>query len=232
MTVAVNHTIYNMNPTIYCIENTKNNKKYIGSTKSINRRWYIHKYLLKKQKHANIHLQSAWNKYGEAAFVFSILETNIEANLLLEKEDYYIKKYNTLNREVGYNIAADTTSPMNGRKHSDASKEKMREAKLGAKNNFYGRKHNEQTINKIREQKIGKKLTPEHKEKIIKTIAKSGEQNINAKLTKEKVHLIREEFKNTVMYKGFIKYLALKFNVSRDTIRRVVRNKLWKEETK
>lgn len=220
-----------MQPTIYCIENKINNKKYIGSTKSPQRRWYIHKYLLKKQKHPNIHLQFAWNKYGENAFVFSILETDFLLEDMLSKEKNYIDNFDTLNRQKGYNIAADTKSPMLGRQHTIISKNKMKEAKLGIKNNFYNRKHSQETIKILREQKKGKKLKEEHRQKVIRAIAKSGEQNINSKLSYEDVKKIREEYKNSIKYKGLIKNLSLKFKISSSTIRRILNNQLWKEET-
>lgn len=53
---------------IYCIENTKNKKVYIGSSKNIYQRLLKHFALLKHNKHQNGHLQNAWNKYGEDVF--------------------------------------------------------------------------------------------------------------------------------------------------------------------
>lgn len=56
--------------------------------------------------HHSKHLQNAWNKYGEKAFVFSCLEKCKPEDLLfLEKE--YILKYNTTDRRFGYNTTAD-----------------------------------------------------------------------------------------------------------------------------
>lgn len=44
---------------IYCIENTKNGKKYIGQSSKIEQRWSDHRTLLKYNSHYNIHLQNA-----------------------------------------------------------------------------------------------------------------------------------------------------------------------------
>ena len=55
---------------IYCIENTKNHKKYIGQSIDIYQRWYVHKSKLNMNKHHSHHLQQAWNKYGDNCFIF------------------------------------------------------------------------------------------------------------------------------------------------------------------
>lgn len=60
---------------VYEIRNTLNNKRYIGSSINIYRRWRDHKRMLNLNVHPNKHLQAAWNKYGEKHFVFKILET-------------------------------------------------------------------------------------------------------------------------------------------------------------
>lgn len=59
---------------IYCIENTINKKVYIGSSKNIYQRLLKHFALLRHNKHQNGHLQNAWNKYGEGAFRWYVLE--------------------------------------------------------------------------------------------------------------------------------------------------------------
>ena len=73
---------------IYCIENTTNNKKYIGSSCDIYNRWATHKYQLRRNTHANKHLQSSWELYGEEKFRFGILEelAGVTEELMLERE--------------------------------------------------------------------------------------------------------------------------------------------------
>lgn len=61
-------------PGVYCIENTLNKKVYIGSSKNIYQRLLKHFALLRHNKHENAHLQNAWNKYGEEAFRWYVLE--------------------------------------------------------------------------------------------------------------------------------------------------------------
>lgn len=79
---------------IYCIENTKNHKKYIGQSIDIYQRWYVHKSKLNMNKHHSHHLQQAWNKYGDNCFIFYIIES-CDESLLNEREIYWIKYYNT-----------------------------------------------------------------------------------------------------------------------------------------
>ena len=88
---------------IYCIENLANNKKYIGQSNDIEKRWYQHKNDLYHNQHHNKHLQSAWNKYGEDFFNFYVLE-NCETELLDEKEMYWIDKLNSYINKNGYNL--------------------------------------------------------------------------------------------------------------------------------
>ena len=88
---------------IYCIENIVNNKKYIGMSRNIKRRWSEHKSHLNSNIHVNKYLQSAWNKYGENNFKFYIIETCNE-DKLGERECYYIQFYHTLSHENGYNL--------------------------------------------------------------------------------------------------------------------------------
>ena len=90
---------------IYCIINIKNSKKYIGSSKNIRQRLWVHRAELRHNKHENSHLQNAWNKYGEHNFDYYILE-KCEESLLLEKEQLYI---DTINPE--YNMNKETQRP-------------------------------------------------------------------------------------------------------------------------
>jgi group I intron endonuclease len=59
---------------IYCIENKKNHKKYIGWSTAIHLRWKKHKSELKMNTHHNNYLQNAWNKKGEKNFKFFVIE--------------------------------------------------------------------------------------------------------------------------------------------------------------
>lgn len=90
---------------IYKITNTINGKVYIGQTTDYNNRKTQHLRTLRHNNHANIHLQYAWNKYGEENFVFEIIEETSPENLLY-REDYWIQYYNSDVGDYGYNIVS------------------------------------------------------------------------------------------------------------------------------
>lgn len=89
-------------PAIYSITNTVSNKKYIGGASYVSQRFYEHKRALRLGIHTNKELQKDWNKYGEQAFTFEILE-DVEKSKLSEREDYHMKKEkNRYNVRSGY----------------------------------------------------------------------------------------------------------------------------------
>ena len=74
---------------IYCIVNTDNQKKYVGSSKNIYQRLQKHRVYLRKNMHENKKLQNSWNKHGEDSFQYFILEFCPEEQLLA-REQFYI----------------------------------------------------------------------------------------------------------------------------------------------
>jgi group I intron endonuclease len=91
---------------IYCIECISNGRKYYGSSMNIEKRLLQHKHDLKKQRHHNLQLQRAVNKYSILDFQFYLVEETYDHNreLLLLLEQKYID-----NNYDGYNMA-----PANG----------------------------------------------------------------------------------------------------------------------
>lgn len=90
---------------IYKITNLLNGKSYIGQSINIEKRWYEHKY--KSQCRTDISFNSilhiAFRKYGIDNFSFEILEELKTVEELDQREQYYIKFYNTITPN-GYNI--------------------------------------------------------------------------------------------------------------------------------
>ncbi len=76
-------------PGVYAIRCLPTGRVYVGSAKSIRARWRSHVRALLRGK-GNIKLQHAWNKYGESAFVFEVLEIVASTELLLEREQAHI----------------------------------------------------------------------------------------------------------------------------------------------
>jgi len=87
---------------IYYIENTKNNKVYIGSSIHCEYRFKQHKKELNHQYHANDHLQKSFKKYGIENFEFNILEECPE-NLLIKNEDKWMNEFKSLDAKFGFN---------------------------------------------------------------------------------------------------------------------------------
>jgi group I intron endonuclease len=86
---------------IYQITNKADGKKYVGATVNFSARWRMHLSDLKRRRHANKNLQSAFNEHGQDCFIFSVLEV-CEKNLLLDRERFYIRtlkpEYNSVPR--------------------------------------------------------------------------------------------------------------------------------------
>src|SRR5258705_5831466 len=99
-------------PGIYIILNTKNGKVYLGQTQNIRIRWNRHKRDLIKGNHPNKHLQLAWNKYGEKAFQFKILE-RCEVDKLNEREGHFIQIYKA--KGIAYNVSDYANAPNRGK---------------------------------------------------------------------------------------------------------------------
>lgn len=133
---------------VYFILNKISLKLYIGSATYFTRRRSEHFTRLSKNCHHNEHLQRAYNKYGIDAFDFIIIEL-VALNNLLERETYYISRHRATEEEFGYN-KCEVGSGMTGRKHSEATKEKMRIKRFGTK-------HSAATKSKIAEIVKGRK---------------------------------------------------------------------------
>ena len=149
---------------IYKITNLISNKSYVGSSVDIICRWYQHKTTLKNNKHHSIKLQRAYNKYGVENFKYEIIE-ECEVTVLFIQEQYYIDFFNCY--DDGYNILPVAGSNL-GMKHSDETKEILRQKSKGNKNNL-GRIVSNETREKIREKLKGIPLSDETKLKMSKS---------------------------------------------------------------
>lgn len=142
---------------IYKLTCVNNGKIYIGKSISINRRLKVYP---RCGNDIGIYIKNAIIKHGWNSFEIEILETvddfdkTKDNKYLLDRESYYIKLYDSSNKEKGYNVCIYSTD-RTGIPHSDKTKEKLRLANLGKK-----------LSEKTREKMRNKKLSDEHKEKL------------------------------------------------------------------
>lgn len=121
---------------IYKIINVVNSKFYVGSAVDLKRRKTRHFSELRTGKHNNRHLQAAWTKYGEHAFVFVVIEELATDADLLAAENIWLREH--VGQEYCYSIGVDATAPMTGMsgelsptwgyRHTESSLQKIGEA--------------------------------------------------------------------------------------------------------
>lgn len=86
---------------IYCIENLKNQKKYIGiTTRTVSERF-------KEHCKADTVIGRAIRKYGENNFLVYKLDSAKSKQELFELEKYYIKKYDSYHKGYNSTIGGD-----------------------------------------------------------------------------------------------------------------------------
>lgn len=185
---------------IYLITNLVNNKCYIGSSCNLRRRIKEHKRKLSQNKHENAILQHSVDKYGLDNFTFIILLYCSKSDTLLYEQkaiDKYKPYYNICQiagNSLGYkhtDIAkSKIKQAVSGKKHSEVSKQKMRELhKLNPSKGMLGKRHSEESKQKIgikhsnkivseetklkmRLAHLGKKLSQEHRDAVNSAKAK------------------------------------------------------------
>ena len=183
---------------VYFIKNNVNGKVYVGSSSNIYRRWTTHKRELKHKKHHSVKLQNSFNKYGCDAFSYLLAESSKCTKDMALKEAKWIEFFDSVDN--GYNInpfpyqvGLMPKSEQHkkrigeahiGRKLSEESKEKIRQARLGKKNGPMS----EERKRKISEAKLGKKPMTEEGRKKLSEFRKStkGKSKMSEE-TKQKI---------------------------------------------
>ena len=123
---------------IYKITNNENGKVYIGQTiRTLEERFNRHK----NDALNNIldtHFARAIRKYGKESFIIEVIDTANSQEELNQKEQYWIRFYNSVNE--GYN-ETDAISKCGGNTYRSKTdeemniiKDKIRQTKIGAKN--------------------------------------------------------------------------------------------------
>lgn len=141
---------------IYKIEHIDSGKLYVGSAINLRKRWNRHLFLLRKNRHDNIHLQRAWDLYGAESFKFSVLEHVFEPNELIAREQFWIDKLEVM--RTGYNLSPFAGS-RKGKKHTDETKRKIAKA-------CQGRLVSEETRQRMSIAFTGRTMSPEARAKL------------------------------------------------------------------
>lgn len=142
---------------VYCIKNIVTGKVYVGSaSQSFRRRWNRHLGELCKGIHHCLHLQRSYDKHGDAAFEFSILEM-CEPAMCIKCEREWIEKCDATG-PLGYNLMPAADNRL-GCKHTVETK-----AKIAA--SHIGKSVSEETKQKLRVANRGKTHTEESRRKM------------------------------------------------------------------
>lgn len=199
---------------IYKITCTENNKIYVGSAVDLDRRWKRHLSELKAKKHYNIIMQNAYDKYGEKAFVFSILQIVEDVSLLMKFEQNYLDTLKPFGK-YGFNINTLATGGGNFKNHPNKneiykkiSKSKIdmhiivsdeHKAYLSKKLTEYFRTHTAPNKGKTFEESFGVERANEMKKKISES---SKKRSIDGGTFKDKKHSDESKRKMSDFHKG------------------------------
>ncbi|PKG24682.1 NUMOD3 domain-containing DNA-binding protein [Niallia nealsonii] len=202
-----------MNCGIYMITNKINGNFYVGSSNDFKVRWKTHRNKLNAGTHHSIHLQRAWNKYGEESFEFAgIIELPNDKDILHEKEQTFLDQH--YGKQYCYNghpVARGGALPgelnhMYGKTHTDEVKQFLSQINKGENNPWYdnpehmekmratitkrfdGRKHSEETKEKMSKARKGKT----HKEETKKKISEAQKGQVNQGREKQKKPIVVE----------------------------------------
>lgn len=149
---------------IYQITCIPTGKIYIGSAVDLWNRRRLHCNDLRgksNRSHHSRYLQRAWDKYGEAAFSFAVLEY-CDRDKLIEREQYYLDIYQAYDPSKGYNTAKIAGSSL-GIRPSPEARRKQSERLKGRKRGPMAQEQKDRisAATKGRDHWTGRKHTPE-----------------------------------------------------------------------
>ena len=164
---------------VYKISCVETGKFYIGSTVNKTQRWARHRRDLRAGVHKNKNMQASWNKYGEDAFLFAVIEEVADPVLLMQAEQRHLDTCVGQPDCFNHNKFADAPwrgksgaeMPNFGRKASPETLAKMSAARSGAKHHNWGKTIPPEVKAKIRAANLAyphaeRRHTPEEIEKI------------------------------------------------------------------
>jgi group I intron endonuclease len=113
---------------IYQLRNIITGNKYVGRSANLHRRKNDHFSNMRRNAHRNTRVQADHDAHGVESFVFELLEY-VDADALRTAEQRHLDR-----PEFTYNIARKATGGYgDGYSHTDESREKIRQARIGTK---------------------------------------------------------------------------------------------------
>lgn len=211
---------------VYEILNTITKERYVGSASRIGKsnslsgfyvRFEKHKSLLKSNKHYNIHLQRAYNKYGENNFNFNVLSI-CPPEYCIKLEQWFLD-----NLKPEYNIRKIADSNK-GIKFTAEHKEKLSKSIKNSLKNKVDNSYRKRIGETLKITKLNKKNPYKRTEQgLIDNREKRRNHPHIAKLDSEKVKDIKIMLKN----KETMKTCANKYNVHIGTIQAIKSGLTW-----
>lgn len=114
---------------IYVIKCTNSPRVYVGSAVNLRGRWCDHKGAARAGVHHSILLQRSWDKYGEEAFWFEVLEFVEDKQNLTVREQHWIDRLNACDRLFGFNMRPKADSPLGTRRSPGARQKQSKKMK-------------------------------------------------------------------------------------------------------
>lgn len=199
---------------IYKFVNKRNGKIYIGESKNMKGR----------MNHYTSHTQEsrpmikAFKKYGFDGFDYYVVESfplGTPKKILLDREEFWISFYRSLNNKIGYNMCPRGTDGT-GRVHSKSTRLKIRQFRLGRKHSPETRKRLSETHKGEKHWQYGKsgpetsfwgkKLSDSHKKALL-----DANVGIPKPYRNRKIHQINLKTGETVKTWGSLREAAIGF---------------------
>lgn len=225
-----------INSGIYWFRNTIDGKIYIGQSKYLKSRYSQHKIEFRDGTHHNEYLQKAVNKYGFENFEYKVLK-KCPPNELDDWEIYYIEKYDTLNRDKGYNIKPGG----NNSDMADETKEKIRFANMGKNNKLTAEEVAEiklAVVNGAVETDLAKKYGVQYST-ISKIVRCKNWKQVSPELNEQLLKINENKLKSTeklvkgLYYSGYsVNRIKKEYHVGQTVINRILSKELADKKEK
>lgn len=189
---------------IYQIRNTVNGKTYVGSTKNLNKRRRQHWCELRNGSHRNSHLQHAWDKHREDAFIFETLII-CHPSMCLWYEQQFLDQW-----QPDYNICSVAGSSAG--------------VHTGESHHYYGKRLSEEHRAKISKSMMGSHNGLGSRWTMSKHKRRVGERAPCVKLTEADVREIKKRLRAGETREA----IATDYPVSNSQIGSIKRGETWK----